>query len=465
MRKSDQFGYEVTFPGGAVAADAAIPIWNKVVLGFLAHSAATSQHLDRLLDCAPDFGLAHASHGLFCLLLGRGELIAVAREDLRKAEASAFHTPVTERERALTQALNDWLCGFPTQAADGLDRALLKYPADAFLVKLVHAIRFILGDASGMRVSVERVLQAYDESHPAFGYVLGCHAFTLEESGEYDAAECAGRRGLEIAPDDAWGLHAVAHVYDMTARSQAGVLWLEERPGSWAHCNNFRYHVWWHLALMYLDRGDFERVLALYDQEIRCDHTDDYRDISNAASLLTRLEIEGVKVGGRWRELADFSARRGVEGCSLFADLHYLMAVLGDGRTAVGEKLMRDMRHNGEGEKDMSGVARRCAVPAAAGLEAYRKGNFFSAYHHLNAARPTLQGVGGSYAQRDVFEQLAIDAALRSGLANEAERLINERTDLRSVADRFARERMTIVERMKKAARLMEDENLRATAR
>ena len=44
------------------------------------------------------------------------------------------------------------------------------------------------------------------------GYLLGCHAFTLEETGEYARAEKTGLEGLKYAADDAWGLHAVAHV-------------------------------------------------------------------------------------------------------------------------------------------------------------------------------------------------------------------------------------------------------------
>ena len=73
-----------------------------------------------------------------------------------------------------------------------------------------------------MRRSAERLLPVW-RGHPAEGYLLGCHAFTLEETGDYAAAEAAGRAGLALAPDDAWGLHAVAHVYDMTARAGQGL--------------------------------------------------------------------------------------------------------------------------------------------------------------------------------------------------------------------------------------------------
>ena len=55
----------------------------------------------------------------------------------------------------------------------------------------------------------------------------------------------------------------------MTNDTDAGLAWLSKRTRAWAHCNYFRYHVWWHMALMYLDRGDIDAVYALYDDHIR----------------------------------------------------------------------------------------------------------------------------------------------------------------------------------------------------
>ena len=96
-----------------------------------------------------------------------------------------------------------------------------------------------------------------------------------------------------------------------------------------SHCNNFRYHVWWHKALLHMDKGEFDVALGLYDARIRADKTDDYRDISNATSLLMRLELEGVDVGPRWHELADLAEARTDDGCLVFADLHYMLALTG----------------------------------------------------------------------------------------------------------------------------------------
>ena len=319
-----------------------------------------------------------------------------------------------------------------------MELALRDNPRDTLSAKVSHAIRFILGDGIGMRSSVERVLPAHDESHPLRGYLMGCHAFTLEETGDYHAAEAAGLKGLEFAADDAWGLHAVAHVYDMTARPDRGIDLIERNTNAWDHCNNFRYHVWWHKALLHLDRGETDVVLALYDLKIRHDKTDDYRDIANATSLLMRLELEGVQVGDRWDELADFSENRVCDGSLVFADLHYMLALGSAGRwDAAADMAIRfttDARKPGE-------MAERVADPglaAIAGLHSFAEGRYDTAFLNLANARDKMQTIGGSHAQRDVFERMTIDAGLRAGYIEQTEDILAQRLARRAGhEDRF----------------------------
>ncbi|MEM9812096.1 MAG: tetratricopeptide repeat protein [Pseudomonadota bacterium] len=415
---TDLSGCETSLTSAAASAH-----WNDTIRGFLAHSAATPEALAATRAAAPEFGQADAARGLFSLLLGRAELTEVAWDALARAEAH----PGNRRERIYTDALRHWLSGRPSAAAEALETLLETWPEDALAMKLVQAIRFVLGQPCAMRASVEAVGHAYI-GHAAEGYLEGCRAFTLEETGDYSAAEAAGRRALDLAPDDAWGLHAVAHVYDMTARAADGLGWLSTRDAAWVHCNNFRYHVWWHIALMHLDLGDAEAALDLYDAEIRADRTDDYRDISNAASLLARLEMDGVAVGARWEELAAIAERRSGDGCLVFADLHYMLSLMGGGRETAMRRMMARMAATAaHGECEMAAITNRPGLTAARGLEAYAEGRFASAFANLRAARGQLQTIGGSHAQRDVFDRLTIEAALRGGYLAAAEDILADR--------------------------------------
>ncbi|PTX55590.1 hypothetical protein C8N43_0229 [Litoreibacter ponti] len=437
----DVFGQDTTLNSRDALAH-----WDATLMAFMAHGAATPTHLGATLEADPDFALGHAVKGMFYLLLGRRELNDVARDALGLAEAAALTRTISARETSFLKALKAFYEGRPSDAISNLEDVLKVHPGDTLAMKLSHAIRFVLGDGVGMRASVEAVMHAYGPDHPGRGYLMGCHAFTLEETGEYARAETVGRMGLAVSPDDAWGLHAVAHVYDMTGNAKGGIDWLTGREEAWAHCNNFRYHVWWHKALMHLDLGQTDTVLALYDTEIRADKTDDYRDISNATSLLSRLELDGVNVGGRWEELADISANRTEDGCLIFADLHYLLALIGGKREHAITKLMGRMHRDAKANRVE--MDRRMAAPglsAAAGLEAFGEADFKTAFLNLARARSTMQQAGGSHAQRDVFERLTIDAGIRAGFLDEAERILKDRVRKRSAEDGYAAARFDLI--------------------
>ena len=417
--------------------------WNKVILGVLSHAASTGPDLNKVLSSAPDFALGQAIRGLSCLLLGRAEMVAIAHQAYAAAIAGA---PATMREIAFVHALGDWLNGRPSRAAARLQVILNLNPRDALGMKMVQAIHFVMGRPKDMRVSVEALLPEWTD-HPARGYLMGCHAFTLEETGDYATAEWMGRAGVELAPDDAWGLHAVAHVYDMTGRAQEGLAWLTGREASWAHCNNFRFHVWWHRALMHLDLGHYDAALAHYDADIRAEKTDDYRDIANAASLLSRLELEGVNVGDRWEELAVLAERRATDGCLAFADLHYMLALCGGVRDEAAVTLIARMQSTQRSQGEAQAVISHPGLHIAQGLHAFSSGEYSSAWMHLRAGRADLQSIGGSHAQRDVFDRITIEAALRGGYMDAAEGLILDRMAQRAgVADGYATARLALIE-------------------
>ncbi|MEP5153926.1 tetratricopeptide repeat protein [Planktotalea sp.] len=432
----------------------ALEAWNGVVLEILAHGQNAPVHLNTLLETAPEFAMGHAIKGLAVLMLARREVLPVAVEANKSAQAALKAGGATAREALWCSALNDWINGAPTRSVERMEAALRLNPADTISMKMSHGIRFMLGDNHGMRRSVERVLPAHGVDHPLRGYVLGCLAFAMEETGSYADAERTGLMGLELAVNDAWGLHAVAHVYDMTHRVDDGIALIDQNAAAWGHCNNFRFHVWWHKALLHLDQGDVAKALDLYDTKIRDDKTDDFRDISNATSLLVRLQLDGVDVGHRWEELADLSEARVDDGCLVFADLHYMLALAGDKRTDAAALMTARIARDATGPGDMAQVMKAPGVAAAEGLAAFGEGDYQRAFAGLSAGHTKFQSLGGSHAQRDVFERLTIEAGLRAGRLDETKTLLDERTALRGGhEDTFAARRMSQIESARRSQR------------
>ncbi|MCB1493546.1 MAG: tetratricopeptide repeat protein [Rhodobiaceae bacterium] len=430
----DSFGFRTT-----VGNTDALEAFDRVRRGVLSHGTDTMSHLDAALAHDPGFACAHAVKGLLMLTLARRELVPAAEAALAAARRSLAERGGTARERAYADALAFWLVGDMTRASGALDAMLQNHAADTLAMKLVQAIRFMAGDQLGMLSSIERVCSAIAPDHPDLGYVLGCRSFALEEAGEYTEAEKAGRRAVELAPDDAWGIHAVAHVLEMNRRAGEGIAWINRHQEGWERSNNFRFHVYWHLALFHLERREYDIVLDIYDRHSNAVGSDDYRDIANSASLLARLNLEGIDCGSRWQDLADLAAHRLDDAMLDFADLHFLISMAGAGRLAEADRL---------GMRIASAAAPGCctttetAALAARGLMAFAHADYPVAFANLSAAAPSLVSIGGSHAQRDVFLRIGVEAGLRAGAFGPTELLLRERGRRRPHSDDFADRRM-----------------------
>ena len=300
-----------------------------------------------------------------------------------------------------------------------------------------------------MLASLEKIAPAFGKIRPLAGYVMGCYAFALEEKRFYADAERVGRCAVALTPRDVWGRHAVAHVLEMTGRAQEGEAWLND-ASAWAHANNFRFHIAWHVALFLLERGAFAQALELYDNLIRAEKTNDYRDIANAASLIAQLEFRGVDVGDRWEELAAFGQTRMFDNQLVFADLHYVLALLGAGRrddaAAIGFRLLD---HGANQPGNAQTETAKLGSLVTFGLLALRERRFFEAARLLERARDGLTCIGGSNAQRDLFEQAYIESLIGCGAHERAAKVLRERRAARGGVNLYASLRLA---KMTKAA-------------
>jgi tetratricopeptide (TPR) repeat protein len=259
-------------------------------------------------------------------------------------------------------------------------------------------------------------------------------AFGHEECGDYVAAERLGRRAFDLDGEDLWALHAVAHVLEMQGRLREGIGWLDRPADAWDDRNPFRGHLWWHLALFHFERGAYDEVLALYDRSIRADKSDFYLDIQNCASLLARLEFQGVAVGDRWDELADHVETRLDDHVLAFTDAHAMLALTGAKRPAA-ENLLASLQAFAARPGDTAAaVMAPVAIPVCQAIRAYGRGAYGQAVELLQPRRDALIRLGASHAQRDVFIQLLLQAAIRDGQMQLARALLSERTLLRPMS-------------------------------
>ena len=132
-------------------------------------------------------------------------------------------------------------------------------------------------------------------------------------------------------------------------------------------------------------------------------------------SLLARFELAGIPVGDRWQDLASRLAQRLDDHVLPFLDLQYLYGLARAGRGEADTLLRNIEAFASHAPPSTRHAWERVCAPAAHGLRAHARGDFAAAIDGLSLALPRLVEIGGSHAQRDLFEQVYLDALLRLG--------------------------------------------------
>jgi tetratricopeptide (TPR) repeat protein len=384
--------------------------------------------LDATLAEAPDFVMGHLFKALALFTAGEKQFMPAAEASL--AEATRHVERAHPRERTLMAATRRILDGDWEAGCRQLDLVLVDYPRDAMALQVAHLVDFYRGDAQNLRNRVSRVLPHWDEAVPGYSYVLGMHAFGLEEMNQYPQAEAAGRRALALQPKDAWAVHAVTHVMEMQGHIDEGIAWLESRQGDWAPDNAFAFHNWWHLALFHMDGACFERALELYDGAIHPQPAQYVLPLLDATALLWRLHLEGVDVGRRFELVADeWQARQERDhGFYAFNDFHAMLAFAATGRAAAMSRGLADLAAAAKQEGSNGMMTREVGLPLAQAIVAFARGQYAGAVDLIEPVRDIAYRFGGSHAQRDLITLTLIEAAARGNQRSRASHYLAERT-------------------------------------
>lgn len=380
--------------------------------------------LDAALAEDPDFGAAWAARaGLLVQQTDR----AYMDEAVRSVRAG-LAANLNDRERHHLRAAHDWSEGRFHQSTARLGLLAREHPRDLVALQYAHVGCFYLGMQHELRDWPLQALRSFVPGDDGRSYVLGMAAFGLEECADYFRADEYGREAVELDPRDGWSVHAVAHVNEMRGDLDGGIPWLADNAQLWAPDSGFAYHNWWHLALLYLDRGDFLEVLRIYDEKVRPDPAAQVvLEWIDASALLWRLKLEDVELGDRFDSLAACWERAAEDGLYAFNDVHAVMAFLGAGRTADVDRTLGTMRRVAAEPDDNGYMTRTVGLPVAEALVAFDAGRYTECVEKIAAVRGIAQRFGGSHAQRDILSLTSLHAALRAGMRDYAASFVAER--------------------------------------
>ncbi|XP_003420942.1 tetratricopeptide repeat protein 38 [Loxodonta africana] len=396
--------------------------------------------LSKLKEADPTFTMGHViANGL--LLIGTGtsvrldpELAQALKTMVEMSEAQ----PLTQRERLHVSAVEMFAEGNFLKACDLWEQILRDHPTDMLALKFSHDAYFYLGFQEQMRDSVARVYPFWTPDIPLSSYVKGIYSFGLMETNFYDQAEKLAKEALSLNPTDAWSVHTIAHIHEMKAEIKDGLEFMQRSEPNWKDSDMLACHNYWHWALYLIEKGDYEAALTIYDNHIlpSLQTSGTMLDVVDSCSMLYRLQLEGVPVGERWQDVLPVTQKHSRDHVLLFNDAHFLMASLGARDTRTTQELLSTLQEASEspGGNYQHRLARDVGVPLCQALVEAESGNADRAVELLLPIRYRLIQIGGSNAQRDVFSQLLIHAALNctsSARRNVARSLLMERDALK----------------------------------
>ena len=207
--------------------------------------------------------------------------------------------------------------------------------------------------------------------------------------------------------------------------------WLTEFPER----AGFHRHLTWHQALFLLANGRRSAALELHDDAIRPGadvQGDALGAVADAASLLWRCRLHDT-VGGAdsngvlaWQPIAELAEQAFPRPGTAWVDVHRAMALaaLGD-QVGIGNMLDGLNKAAERGHP----TAGEVVAPVIEALSAFGQGDYEAAATGLSHVRALLVTLGGSNAQRDVFEETLVEAHLRAGHTEAALELLRERLD------------------------------------
>jgi tetratricopeptide (TPR) repeat protein len=425
--------------GLALSTDSteAVAAFDRSVEHFLKFHADTMVLAGRTIAADSGFVMGHCLKAYLLLIAANPANRAQIDATLAAARSSAAN--ITTRERMHLAAADAWHRGKLDESFRIWRQILDDAPTDLLAYRISDTIWFRHGQTQPILEQVDRVTPRWSADLPGYDCAQTIWAFAHEEVGDTKPAERAIDAALERDPTNYFAHHVKAHIMDTDCRAREGSDWLGSQVSHWSLGNNLIHHLWWHRALLRLDLGEVDAVMASYDQDIR--NFDDpmtkatpdhYVDLQNAAALLWRLEQLGLDVGDRWQELADKAEARIGEAGHLLMVPHLMLALVATGRDAAAARFVAALRELAADPSLWTAPAiADVVIPVCEAAQAHRRGDHARVVDLLAPRQAQIRLLGGSNAQRDMFFQMLIDAAVKADRRDVVSAMIAHETATR----------------------------------
>ena len=401
----------------------------------LSQNFGPEEKLQRAIEADEGFALAHADLAYNWMLRVQP---AQAKDSIQRAQSLA--AGVTAREAKHIECIALFVAGNSSQSLALIREHLAEFPRDALMSRLAQ--RHFMQGCSGAGVAnfPEELFAMLTELEPHYGddwSFLGQYAFAHHETGLLDKSYELARRSLDLCPTNAVASHSVTHVFFERGDASGGGDFLGNWLTSFDKRAPYHIHLSWHQALFELARGRYEQAVGLYETYIRPSVVaKSAGSLADSASLMWRMQVySGVAPSVPWEEVRDQAAPAADRPGPPFRDAHAALAFAAAGDDEALGRLMdglREIGHRGDA------VAEEVTLPLVQGIHSFAQGDYSRAVELIEPIAGQLTRMGGSHAQREVFEDTLLEAYLRAEQFDKAEAMLDSRLKRRaSVRDTF----------------------------
>jgi len=382
---------------------------------------------DRAIVEDPGFALAHIARARLHQLNMEGkEARAVA------ARARDLAAGATPREISHIEIMSAVIESKPKLATSGAEAHLEEYPCDALVLALLLGAFGLYAfsgradhDAAKLAVCLRHATH-YGEDWWFTSYLGWSHT----EAGNLREGRGLSERAVVLRAANANAAHGLSHAMFEQGDMEAGSKFISQWLPAHDRQSFLHGHLAWHGALSALDVGDLGGALAVYEQQIKPAGRPypPLNIFTDGASLLWRLALAGqTGLEPHWRDMAAYGEKYFPQAGAHFADVHHALAASMTGSDAL------DIRLSQLEEREAAGklAPGRTAIELCRGIKAFADGDNDSAIRLLEPAISELARIGGSHAQRELWEDTLIVAQLRAGHGDKAAKRISARLERR----------------------------------
>ena len=426
----DRYGLSLT-----TASPAAAERYVEGVDLLLEQCYGPEEQFRQAIEADEGFALAHAAMGMMQMFRG-----AAADAKASVAHAQKLVGSATRRERQHVEGMALFINGHgPKSLALILDH-LDEFPRDALMMRVSNRLYMLGCSGAGVKNFPDELYGMLRKLEPSYGddwAFLGQYAFAHHEIGRLDESLSLAERSLAARPTSGHASHSVAHVYFEKGNAVDGGDFLGNWLKGYDSRAPFHIHLSWHQALFELAQGRYSDAVRLYEDTIRPSVVQkSATSLMDSTSLMWRLRMYGnCNPPYPVEEISEQASPAASTPGPAFRDAHAALAFAAGGdeeRLASVKSRLRDLAAQGDA------LAKEVTLPLVKGIGAFADDRYDDAARYLEPVFPQLARIGGSHAQREVFEDTLLEAYIRAEQYDKAEDMLRERLNRRSsVRDSF----------------------------